>query len=111
MSDTAMNDIPASTAAPESPGVPTGPGQQLAARREELNWSVEEVASHLNLAPRQVRAIEANDFSVLPVMAITRGFIRSYAKLLGLDAAPLLATISSANAPAAPEIAPRARVA
>jgi cytoskeleton protein RodZ len=83
----------------------------LAARREELNWSVEQVASHLNLAPRQVRAIEADDFSVLPVMAITRGFIRSYAKLLGLDAAPLLASISGENAPAAPEIAPRARLA
>lgn len=106
-----MNDTPVNPATPEAPDVPAGPGQQMAARREELNWSVEEVAGQLNLAPRQVRAIEANDFSVLPVMAITRGFIRSYAKLLGLDAAPLLASISGENAPAVAEIAPRARVA
>jgi cytoskeleton protein RodZ len=70
------------------------PGAQLAARRQALNWSVEQVASQLNLAPRQIHAIEADNYAALPGMAIVRGFIRSYAKLLNVDAAPLLQVVA-----------------
>ncbi len=73
-------------------------GAQLASKREQLGWSVPDVASHLKLAPRQIDAIEADNYAALPTMVMTRGFIRSYAKLLGLDAAALLATISPAVA-------------
>jgi cytoskeleton protein RodZ len=66
------------------------PGTELAARRLELNWTVEQVASQLNLAPRQIGAIEADNYAALPGLAVTRGFIRAYAKLLRIDAAPLL---------------------
>jgi cytoskeleton protein RodZ len=71
------------------------PGSLLAARREELQWSVEDVAQALHLAPRQIHAIESDNYSALPGMAVTRGFIRSYAKLLKLDPAPLLQMIAS----------------
>ncbi|MDQ9171110.1 DUF4115 domain-containing protein [Oxalobacteraceae bacterium R-40] len=67
----------------------------LAARREELQWSVEDVAHTLHLAPRQIHAIESDNYSALPGMAVTRGFIRSYAKLLKLDPAPLLQMIAN----------------
>ena len=70
--------------------VPAKPGAQLAAMREARGWSVEQVASQLNLAPRQVQAIERDDYAALPGMAIARGFIRGYAKLLKVDPAPLL---------------------
>lgn len=70
------------------------PGAQLAALREARGWTVEQVASQLNLAPRQVRAIESDDYPALPGMAITRGFMRSYAKLLQVDPGSLLASIS-----------------
>lgn len=76
------------------------PGERLAARRDELRWSIEEAASKLKLAPRQIAAIEANDFASLPGMAIVRGFIRSYAKLLNLDPAPLVEMISNEPNPA-----------
>lgn len=79
---------------------PELPGDRLAARRTELRWSVEEAASKLKLAPRQIAALEANDFVSLPGMAIVRGFIRSYAKLLELDPVPLLEMISSEPNPA-----------
>jgi cytoskeleton protein RodZ len=69
---------------------------QLAMRRQEFNWTVEQVASQLNLAPRQVLAMEADDYGALPGMAVARGFIRSYAKLLKLDSAPMLAQIAKA---------------
>lgn len=70
------------------------PGKILAARRQELNWTVEDVAHALHLAPRQVHAIEADNFAALPGTAVTRGFIRSYAKLVKLDPSPLLEKIA-----------------
>ncbi len=74
---------------------PNLPGQILASKRQELNWSVEDVAQSLHLAPRQIHAIEADNYSALPGIAITRGFIRSYAKLLKLDPAPLLEMLAN----------------
>lgn len=70
------------------------PGAQLSARREALHWSIEQVASQLNLAPRQIQAIETDNYAALPGMASTRGFIRAYAKLLNIDATPLLQVVA-----------------
>ena len=76
------------------------PGEFLAARREELRLSIEDVAGRLKLAPRQVVSIEANDFGSLPGMAVVRGFIRAYAKLLEIDPQPLVAMLSHEPNPA-----------
>ena len=76
------------------------PGELLAARRNELRWTLQEVSQRLKLAPRQITALEANDFASLPGMASVRGFIRSYARLLELDPVPLLAMLSSEANPA-----------
>lgn len=65
-------------------------GDRLKAAREEKNLSVEQVCANLRLGQKQVQALESNDFDVLPDAMITRGFIRNYARLLGLDAEPLL---------------------
>lgn len=83
----------ASQQPPAEHGQPT-PGMQLAMRRQQFNWTVDQVARQLNLAPRQILAMEADDFGALPGMAVARGFIRAYAKLLQLDAAPMLAQIA-----------------
>ncbi len=77
------------------------PGELLEARRNELRLTLEEVSQRLKLAPRQIAALEANDFASLPGLASVRGFIRSYAKLLELDPVPLLELISSETNPAA----------
>ena len=74
------------------------PGAFLSARRQLLGWSIEQVADQIKLAPRQVRAIESDDYPALPPMVVTRGFIRSYAKCLKVDATPLLAMIKPARA-------------
>lgn len=86
---------------PEPATSQPSPGAQLAARRQQLGWTVEQVASQINLAPRQIEAIETDNYAALPVMAVARGFIRAYAKLLKIDAAPLMAQIG--NAPSATE--------
>lgn len=76
------------------------PGQLLAAKRQELRWSLEEAAERLKLTPRQVIALEANDFDALPGMSSVRGFVRSYAKLTGLDPELLLEMMSGEPNPA-----------
>lgn len=75
------------------------PGSQLAALRQSRHLSVEDVSGFLKLAPRQVVAIENDDYASLPGMVITRGFVRSYAKMLEVDPAPFLAALPEAKMP------------
>jgi cytoskeleton protein RodZ len=91
MSDQQMNESQnPEVAASMAPPPPVAPGSLLAAQRQARGWSVEQVASQLKLAPRQVVAIEADNFGALPGLAIARGFVRAYAKLMGMDASALL---------------------
>lgn len=103
-----MNDAPAAN--PEPFGTQqalVSPGAQLAAFRRERGLTVEQIASKLNLAPRQIVAIESDNYPALPGMPIVRGFIRAYAKLLKVDAAPLLATLNGETVVAHETLAPR----
>lgn len=79
------------------------PGALLAAQREAMGWTVEQIADQLKLAVRQVKAVEAGDYAALPNMAVTRGFVRAYAKVLRMDPAPLVAMIE-VEAPPGPEV-------
>jgi cytoskeleton protein RodZ len=75
-------------------------GQRLAAAREGAGLGVGDVAAHLRLHVNQVRALESGDLAKLPEPAYVRGFVRSYARLVGLDAGPLLDDLNSRLAPA-----------
>ena len=68
-------------------------GASLAAAREEMNLSVADVARHLKLSPAQVEALEEGAYERLPGRVFVRGFLRNYAKLLGVDPQPLLRRI------------------
>lgn len=74
------------------------PGACLSGRRQALGWSIEQVADQIKLSPRQILAIEGDDYAGLP-MVVTRGFIRSYAKCLTMDVTPLLAMLKSEDVP------------
>ncbi|RNF28183.1 hypothetical protein NM04_24585 [Massilia aurea] len=92
---------------PATPGNQPGiPGKTLQSQREAMGWSVEQVADQLKLAPRQVVALEAGDYAALPSPAVTRGFVRAYAKLLKIDAAPLVSMIELNMPPEAQAGAP-----
>ncbi|MEF8721150.1 MAG: helix-turn-helix transcriptional regulator [Candidatus Accumulibacter delftensis] len=67
-----------------------GVGQQLRSAREARKLSVPEVAQSLKLAPRQVAAIESEDWGALPGNTMIRGFVRNYARVLNLDADALM---------------------
>lgn len=65
-------------------------GGALRLAREAQGMSVQDVASKLRLSPKQIEAIEADQFAKLPEPTIVRGFIRNYAKLLKINVDPLL---------------------
>src|SRR5215472_7669732 len=80
---------------------PDGPGARLRAARENAGLSLDQAAQQLKLAPRQVQALEEEDFAHLPGRTFTRGFVRNYARLLNLDSDDLLAMMPDAtHAPA-----------
>lgn len=86
----------------DSMAVPASAGSQLRAIREAAQLSVDDVAQQLKLARRQVVAIENDDLDALPGPTFVRGFIRNYARLLRIDAAPLLEASGLAAASAVP---------
>jgi cytoskeleton protein RodZ len=71
----------------------------LAQAREAAGMSLKDVARQLKFAPRQLEALEAGDLERLPGGTFVRGMLRSYARLLHLDADPLLAQIGDRVAP------------
>lgn len=60
-------------------------GQLLAQAREAQKRSLQEVANELKLSVSFVKAIEAEQCSSLPDVAFVRGYVRNYARLLGLS--------------------------
>ena len=78
---------------------PAGYGARLARQRQSAGLSVTDVAASLRLHPNQVRAIEQEDLARLPALAYVRGFIRSYARVLKVDPAPLLIDLNTKLAP------------
>jgi cytoskeleton protein RodZ len=86
---------------PPAPARYDGPGARLKLAREAAGLSIEQVAQQLKLAPRQVRALEDEDFAQLPGRTFARGFVRNYARLLKLDGDELLSMLpDAAHAPA-----------
>ncbi len=65
-------------------------GGALRLSRENQGLTIQEIASRLRLSAKQIEAIEADNFALLPEPTIVRGFIRNYAKQLKINAEPLL---------------------
>ncbi|MCY1282598.1 Cytoskeleton protein RodZ [compost metagenome] len=62
------------------------PGETLRKARENKGWSVAEVAAQLNLTGQRLIQLEAGEFDKLPGHTFARGYLRTYAKLLDMDA-------------------------
>jgi len=74
-------------------------GQTLAAERERQGLSRADVAQRLHMSAYQVEALENGDYKRLPQGTFLRGFVRNYAKALGLPADDLLTLLSNGAAP------------
>jgi len=66
------------------PGVEIGAALRTA--RESLGLSLEEIAEETRVRARHLGAIEAARLDLLPSRPFTVGYVRAYAKALGLDA-------------------------
>lgn len=77
-------------------------GQTLRAAREAQGMSLDDAAAHLRLMHRQIEAMEADEFASLGQSVFARGFVRNYARLLGLAPETLLARMEGAPAESAP---------
>lgn len=67
-------------------------GEVLQAARVAKQLTQQDISNSLRYSVKQINALEQGEFDLLPDAMITRGFIRSYAKLLEIDAEPLLAS-------------------
>ena len=88
----------------------TSAGKVLAAARESIGLSVADAARQLRLSPRQIEALEADDYARLPGKTFLRGFIRNYAKLLQIDPEPLLVDSLEMNSRVQSIIVPSSQV-
>ena len=59
-------------------------GRRLAAARKERELDVRVVASELHLDTSTIEALEADDMAALPAAIFVKGYLRSYARLVGL---------------------------
>jgi cytoskeleton protein RodZ len=67
-----------------------GIGEILARERAARGLTIEDVAQQLKFGARQLEALEQDRFDLLPGGTFARGMVRSYARLLKLDAESLL---------------------
>ncbi len=71
-------------------------GRRLARARESAGKDVQAVAAELHLRVEVIEALEAGDEAALPAAAFIRGYVRSYARFVGLDDAALVAGLPQA---------------
>ena len=65
------------------------PGERLRRAREEKGLSQEEACKHLRLSTSYMRALEQDDYERLPEAPFIKGYLRNYARFLGLPAEEL----------------------
>ncbi|MGQ7246125.1 helix-turn-helix domain-containing protein [Halomonas sp. V046] len=78
MSDTQNSDFDALS--PQA-----SPGDALKRERESQGLSREEVGAALNLRAAVIEGLENDSYEQVPVVTYRRGYLRSYAQLLGMD--------------------------
>jgi cytoskeleton protein RodZ len=75
--------------------LPGFPGYLLRQAREERGLSQMEAARDLHLTSKVINAIEEDNFELIPSFVFARGYIRSYARHVGLDGQALVAAFDT----------------
>lgn len=70
-------------------------GGTLKEKRLTLQLDEEDIAKALKIPLDQVRALEANQFTYFRSMTFARGFLKSYCRVLGIDATAILTTFDA----------------
>ncbi|UJF18959.1 cytoskeleton protein RodZ [Vibrio sp. SS-MA-C1-2] len=74
------------------------PGEILRFAREKLGLSQQEIATQLRLNISVVKHIENDEFNKMPVATFTRGYLRSYAKLVNVETDDVLKAFDASGA-------------
>jgi len=73
------------------------PGRRLRVQRQSRGIEVERIAAQLHLRVATVEALEQDRYQDLPGPVFVTGYLRNYARLLGLDPEPLIAAFRTAH--------------
>ncbi len=71
-------------------GLQTSPGHRLREARLVAHIGLDELAARLHLDSKLVEALENDQYADLPEPTFVRGYLRAYARLLGLPPAPII---------------------
>lgn len=66
------------------------PGSLLRQAREEKGLTIDEMSAISNLTKQTIRGIESDDYSELAGLSFVRGYLKLYAKKLGINEATVL---------------------
>nr|VFJ89614.1 MAG: cytoskeleton protein RodZ [Candidatus Kentron sp. H]VFJ92741.1 MAG: cytoskeleton protein RodZ [Candidatus Kentron sp. H]VFJ97611.1 MAG: cytoskeleton protein RodZ [Candidatus Kentron sp. H] len=81
--------------APATPEEEKGPGKQLKEARQLRNLTINNIAVRLRLDPATIYHLEEEDYDKLPEPAFIRGYLRAYARSLGIEPEPVLSSFES----------------
>ncbi|WP_089727125.1 RodZ domain-containing protein [Candidatus Thiosymbion oneisti] len=84
------------------------PGRRLRIARQSRGLTQERVAQELHLHPTMIEALEHEDYKSLPEPVFVAGYVRKYARLVGLAPEPLVAAYGAAPARVRTDTAVRA---
>ena len=87
----------------------SSPGQLLRMHREKLGLTTEEIAKRIRLDIKIIEAVEKNEHDTLPAAIYVRGYLRSYAGVVGADAEQLIKLYNADSQPSAPDILPEVK--
>lgn len=85
------------------------PGFILRAQREKQGLSLQEIAKRTNLDIKIVESIEQDNKEGMPAATYVRGYLRSYAKIVGADPDRVIALYNSDSPQPLPEILPEVK--
>ena len=81
-------------------------GARLKREREQRKMTLDDISVSTKIGTRFLVALEEEHFDQLPGGIFNKGFVRAYARHLGIDENQAIADFVAASAPIVPEIAP-----
>ena len=85
------------------------PGLMLRTQREKQGLSAQEIAKRTHLDIKIVESIEQDSYEGLPAATYVRGYLRSYAKIVGVDPDHIITLYNSDSPKPPPEILPEVK--
>ncbi len=95
MADPIKIEMIASVPASESQSSAKTPGQLLREARLMVNQTEAEIASKLYLSRGIILAIEEDDYAKLPGLSFARGYLRAYARIVGISEPTIMSAFTA----------------